>query len=433
MHPEFPYVALFAAACLLVPLPWHWRARNIATLSIIAWLFVIDVIYAVDAIVWKHSVDIVIPVWCDITTKIIIGSNIALPAASMCVSIHLEQVSSIRQVSFTKASKRRRQIIELVLCWLVPAIWMALHYCVQGHRFDILEDYGCRPTTYVSIPAIFLIWVPPLMMAVVAMVCSGLAFYHFLRQRISFARHLQSTNSGLNTSRYLRLMAMSIVEMLLGIAATSATLAFSVIWDMRPWTNWANVHWDFSRIDLYATFGTPPFILTYYYVLWWIPPASSFIFFFFFAFGQEAMKEYQACFSWVLLHVFKIQPGAPAKPSFAKFSFNLRSQSHRPTASACSSTSPGAGASAATAPAMNQLEKNESYLLASSAESDHSILDLSYDKEEGEKGVNTPTDDVPPAYPQSAPPSPLEPADLAARTTAFDRPGSALDASQHTE
>lgn len=44
-----------------------------------------------------------------------------------------------------------------------------LDYIVQGHRFDIIEEYGCRPTTYVSVPAIFLIWVPPLMLSVIAL------------------------------------------------------------------------------------------------------------------------------------------------------------------------------------------------------------------------------------------------------------------------
>lgn len=67
MHREFPVVAFLAALSLLLPLPWHWRAGNVATLSIIAWLIVVNIIYGVDAIVWGNNVDIVIPVWCDIS------------------------------------------------------------------------------------------------------------------------------------------------------------------------------------------------------------------------------------------------------------------------------------------------------------------------------------------------------------------------------
>ncbi|KAI8993122.1 hypothetical protein BD414DRAFT_582145 [Trametes punicea] len=304
MRAELPYVAFLAAVLVLVPLPWHWRARNVATLSMIAWLFVINVIYGVDAMIWHHKVQITAVVWCDITTKIIIGAGMALPAACMCISIHLAQVASVSRVRNTKADKRRRQIIELLLCFGIPCIWMALHYTVQGHRFDIIEDYGCRPNTYISIPAIFLIWVPPLIFATVTLVYAGIALMHFLRHRITFARHLENASSGLTTSRYLRLMAMAFVEIIITAVSSSLTLWFTTL-GLRPWTNWADVHWNFSRIDVYVTAFQPPLVNNYYYAIWYIIPVSSVIFFAFFAFGQDAVKEYTACLVWVRDRVFK--------------------------------------------------------------------------------------------------------------------------------
>lgn len=71
MHVEMPLGALTAAVLVLVPLPWHWRARNVPTLSMIAWLFVSNVIFAVNSIVWAGSVDLVVPVWCDISEFIV--------------------------------------------------------------------------------------------------------------------------------------------------------------------------------------------------------------------------------------------------------------------------------------------------------------------------------------------------------------------------
>ena len=70
LHPEFAPIAFIAAFSLLVPLPWHWRAGNVATLAIILWLFISNIIYAVDAIIWGDNVDIVVPVWCDISTPL---------------------------------------------------------------------------------------------------------------------------------------------------------------------------------------------------------------------------------------------------------------------------------------------------------------------------------------------------------------------------
>nr|AYF56464.1 pheromone receptor [Coriolopsis trogii] len=274
-------------------------------------------------------------VWCDITTKILIGANIALPAACMCVCIHLEQVASVRQALTTLAQKRRRQIMEAIMCYLVPVIWMGLHYIVQGHRFDIIEEFGCRPSVYVSIPAIFLMWVPSLIMSFVALVFAALAFTHFMRRRVTFAKHLENSNSGLNSSRYLRLMLLALFEMFGSAAAVSATLGFSVVWDMRPWTNWADVHWDFGRIDTYPTPFLPPFIYRFYYACWWIAPVSAYIFCAFFAFGQEAVNEYHAGAMWVWRNVFRQRPEpkgfkvskggfVPMPPSFSSFSSGQR-------------------------------------------------------------------------------------------------------------
>ena len=143
-HPELPYVAFSAAFLALVTLPWHWRAKNVATLAMVGWLFVINVIYGVDAIIWHQSILVKAVVWCDISTftvesslpgitdrlhpasRVIIGAGIALPAACMCISIHLAQVASANHVQNSRADKRRRQIIELVLCFGVPMLWMGL-------------------------------------------------------------------------------------------------------------------------------------------------------------------------------------------------------------------------------------------------------------------------------------------------------------------
>jgi pheromone a factor receptor len=143
MHPEFPPIAFIAACSVLFVVPSHWRAGNVATLSIALWLFVINVIYGVDAIIWGNNASIVIPVWCDISTfslvvhvsflftclsatKLIVGANVALPAASLCICIHLEQVASIRRAQSTFSDKRRRQIFELLMCFGLPVLVMAL-------------------------------------------------------------------------------------------------------------------------------------------------------------------------------------------------------------------------------------------------------------------------------------------------------------------
>lgn len=144
-HPELPVVAFLTAFLVVIPLPWHWRARNVATVALMLWLFVVDIIYGVNAIIWAGNVNNPIPVWCDIgmpwsslclctpfltniyaATKILVGASYALPLCTLCICKHLEAVSSPRPVSYAAKDKYQRIIFETVMCFGVPAIFMAL-------------------------------------------------------------------------------------------------------------------------------------------------------------------------------------------------------------------------------------------------------------------------------------------------------------------
>ncbi|KAJ7034227.1 GPCR fungal pheromone mating factor [Mycena alexandri] len=309
MYAELIPLPIIAALSLFLALPWHWRARNVATLAIIFWLFIINMIFAIDAIIWKDSFEIRAAVWCDITTKLIIGSNFALPAACLCICIHLEQVSSVRLVRSTPADKRRRQIFEALMCFALPLVFMALHYVVQGHRFDIIENYGCRPATYLSVASVLIVWVPPIVIAVACLVFAGLALRHFMVRRITFAAHLDATHSALTTSRYLRLMLVSVFEMIWSLAITIYILWFTVMAvPLRPWTTWADVHSNFSRVDQYPVAFVPQPVLMSFYVSWLFVPLSTLLFVAFFAFGREALDEYTQCVRWVRQRIFRQKP-----------------------------------------------------------------------------------------------------------------------------
>lgn len=203
-------------------------------------------------------------------------------------------------------------------------------YVVQGHRFDIVEDFGCRPTIYVSLASTFIIWVPPLFFSVGSCIFAGLyvgthtsetsltsfltalAFRNFWIRRITFSRHLQTSNSALTTSRYFRLMCMAVVQMFFGMAVTIVNMWFTMRHGLLPWISWENVHVRFSRIAVFPTALIPAQQWTWTYLLWWTIPISSFLFFAFFSFGQDAMKEYRAYFSWVKTHILRMPDPFPS-------------------------------------------------------------------------------------------------------------------------
>ncbi|KAG1720062.1 pheromone A receptor-domain-containing protein [Suillus paluster] len=304
-YPSLPVAAFLAAALILVPLPWHWRARNVGTLAIIAWLFVVNMIYGINSIVWAGNVNNPAPLWCDISTKLIIGANTALPLATMCVCKHLELVASNRHVRFDHVDKRRRIIFDTIMCFGVPLLFMALHYIVQGHRYDIVENFGCQPTTYFSIEGIIIVWLPPLIFALATLVYASIALHHFIYRRMSFAAHLQNSNSALTTQRYLRLMAMAVTEITWGTALTAFNLYNNTESGLRPWISWQNVHSDWLRVDLVAFIELPPAFINNMFLVWWAMPASAYIFFLFFGFGEEARKEYRKVIIAFRRHVLR--------------------------------------------------------------------------------------------------------------------------------
>jgi len=129
----------------------------------------------------------------------------------------------------------------------------------------------------------------------------------------------------MTTNRYLRLIAMALTEMIWGTSLTAYNLYSNVSPGLRPWTNWADVHSNFSRVDLFATSGMPPEFIRALMIFWWTLPASSLIFFAFFGFGEEALKEYKKIWRWLMVKVFKRSiDGEKGSPLFGGSSFRSR-------------------------------------------------------------------------------------------------------------
>lgn len=66
----FPVVCALAIILVLMPLPWHWKARNTGTLLFIGWTVVGNLVFFVNAIVWDSNLGNPAPVWCDICKRI---------------------------------------------------------------------------------------------------------------------------------------------------------------------------------------------------------------------------------------------------------------------------------------------------------------------------------------------------------------------------
>ena len=65
-YPILPAGAFLAAFLVLIPACWLWRTRNVPTLSLIVWLFILNVVFGANSLVWSDNVRDKAPIWCDI-------------------------------------------------------------------------------------------------------------------------------------------------------------------------------------------------------------------------------------------------------------------------------------------------------------------------------------------------------------------------------
>lgn len=311
-YPIYPILAFLGLLASIVPLPWHLQAWNAGTCYYMIWTGLACLNQLINSIVWHGNVINWAPVWCDISIRIILGSSVGIPAASLCINRRLHKIAKLQAVTVTRAEKRRAVLTDTLICVLFPIMFVALQYVNQGHRFDIFEDVGCYPFIYNTILAFLLTDIWPIIIGLISAVYCGLSLRAFYQRRSQFSQFL-SSNTTLTASRYFRLMALSTTEI-----CCTIPLASYIIWvnssatPVEPWVSWGNTHYDFSRVGQYPTVvWTQDYLYTVAVQLTrWLVIACAFIFFAFFGFAAEARKNYRAAFRAVA-KLLAFHPGSP--------------------------------------------------------------------------------------------------------------------------
>ncbi|KAI9057582.1 B mating type pheromone receptor [Trametes sanguinea] len=316
-YPAFPILAILGAVVVLVPLPWHFQAWNAGTCLFMIWTSIACLNLAINAIVWNNNALNLAPVWCDISSRIIIATGVALPAASLCIQRRLYNIASIKTVSITHAEKRKGILIDLAIGVGIPLLQVLFQYIVSGHRFDIYEGIGCYPFTYNTPLAYPLSIVWPLVVALVSACYCVLTFAAFLRRRAHFNAYLAS-NTSLTANRYFRLMGIASMEIVCTVPISAYGLYLNLAAaPVSPWISWADTHFNYSKVDQFPA------------VLWrmdrtavisfelsrWLAPFCAFVFFGFFGFAQEARSSYRKAFLWICQHLpfRRMFPSRPPK------------------------------------------------------------------------------------------------------------------------
>ncbi|KAF8174226.1 pheromone A receptor-domain-containing protein [Pholiota molesta] len=313
-YPLFPVLSFLGFVLVLVPLPWHLQAWNSGTCAFMIWTSLACLIEFINGQIWAGNLNDNLPVWCDISSKFLLGAGVGITASTLCISRRLYGITSVQTVSITIADKRRAVIIDLCIAVGIPVLVMALHYIVQPHRYNIVEDIGCYAAIYNTLPAYFLVYMWPILLGVISFVYSALTFRAFWKRRLQLVQ-LMSSNSSLTMSRYIRLMMLAVTDMALTIPLGVFSVWFGTHGvNLAPWISWEDTHFNFSNVQLVPAliWRSNPRFSTSVELTRWIFVASAFVFFALFGFAGEALKHYRMLF-WTCAKPFGFKPKTATK------------------------------------------------------------------------------------------------------------------------
>jgi len=155
-------------------------------------------------------------------------------AAVFCIARFLADIVSPRATAITRKDRRRRAIQDYLLSFGVPGVIMACHVLYQPNRYRLVRGRGCQVTQVMTWPTLILriVWSP--LFAVGGTLYSGApsppkrvrshltAFsaytvYRLIRHRRNFGRVVAGAHSALTTARFIRLGAVSMAYLCVGV------------------------------------------------------------------------------------------------------------------------------------------------------------------------------------------------------------------------
>ncbi|OBZ74840.1 hypothetical protein A0H81_05266 [Grifola frondosa] len=153
---------------------------------------------------------------------------------------------------------------------------MALHAIVQTRRFDLAENLGCDASTYASVPAIILVWLPPLISCIATLIYACFILFTWFKRHSLFNNHAIDT-SRLNIFTLLRPLLTSslIASIVLASTIFSMYARITTSGGLLQWTSFYQVHARFSQVNVIPQ--SSRLYLAQLELTWWAIPACSLV------------------------------------------------------------------------------------------------------------------------------------------------------------
>nr|AER30205.1 mating pheromone receptor a2 [Rhodotorula araucariae] len=288
MGSQLAYAVLSGLLVVLniVPLYWQFVQGNSGPIAMGVWTVTGNLIGFINAVVWYNDAVDRAPVWCDI--QVIVGTSVGRMAAVFCIARFLADIVSPRATAITRQDRRRRAIHDYLLSFGVPGVIMACHVLYQPNRYSLIRGVGCTATQVMTWPTLVLrtIWSP--LFATGGTLYSAYTVYRLIRHRRNFGRVVAGAHSALTTSRFIRLGAVSIAYLCVGVPLSM----WSTIVNVRS----SGRYYDYSWAYIHSAWKVHP--VTYSdaeadNLSSWGNVIVGFIFFAALGFGTEAITAYK--------------------------------------------------------------------------------------------------------------------------------------------
>lgn len=326
------YQATIIALCTLgvialtPPLAWHASTRNIPAIILIVWLLLVEIKYIVNAAIWSGD-DFMQKWdgkgWCDVMVKLQIGANVGISCAVTNIIFNLHIVLKADNV-LLEVGTWKKILRDLSISLITPIMVMGLSHIFQISRYSITPYYGCvayfAPTRATT--AVYTMWL--LIWSLIGAVYAVLVLYIYYKKRKDVQDILYCTNSGLNISRFARLLIFSFLIILV-IFPFSIFLFVKDLKSVKGGINFKDIHApEFWFTIIKLRIGKTSVDI-------WLYVLMSFMVFLIFGLGSDALKMYANFLRRIHLGVLVDKPVGIPRTKFDRFLDDLVRDNERDT------------------------------------------------------------------------------------------------------
>ncbi|KAG8866272.1 a-factor receptor, partial [Serendipita sp. 405] len=252
MFPGYPIFCIISALLAIITIPAHYQSGNISIIAIGLWSIGGNIMAAANTIIWHGNLRNPNPIWGDICQAYFAVMATGLSSPTVHIQYMLWRIARNRKLWITPQQRRRQKIWAYFFGYGIPILFVVIHYIAQGHRYDVIEDLGPAPTTYLTPVAFALYYVWDPLFCIIALVFSILTYITCRRHQKEIANMFVSSKKH-NANQYYRLLFLSAVLVFIHFPLVFwVVIANGVDYTIFPWISWEDTHSNYMRI-LYMT------------------------------------------------------------------------------------------------------------------------------------------------------------------------------------